>query len=139
MKNPILSLEEFNKISKECLTIQEIVNKCGFCGKSYRKSNIEKINNYYNCDIYNIISENQREFNKHICKNCGKEFYEKHSKYASWDFCSQHCASQYSQSFIDRDKISSTLKNGIVTIKKKRNVIIINVKIVVLYFYKIKE
>lgn len=46
----------------------------------------------------------------YICKQCGKQFTEKYSKYSSGDFCCRKCASKYSHSFIDKEKLSETMK-----------------------------
>jgi len=48
---------------------------------------------------------------KYICKQCGKVFTEKYSKYSSGDFCCRKCASAYSHSFVDRKKLSITMRN----------------------------
>lgn len=46
----------------------------------------------------------------YTCKQCGKVFTEKYSKYSSGDFCCRKCASAYSHSFVDRKKLSKTMK-----------------------------
>ena len=113
------SKEELIELIKSCNTKKEIFLKLGYkeiCNNIswHAKQKWYKIFNDLGIEYSKIIEENQNKLkgigNKHICKNCGKEFHEKHSKYASWDFCSQHCASQYSQSFIDRNKVSESLK-----------------------------
>lgn len=40
-----------------------------------------------------------------ICKNCGKEFTEKYSKWSNGNFCCKECARKYS-SMIKRDEIN---------------------------------
>ena len=50
------------------------------------------------------------ETKTYTCKQCGKQFTEKYSKYSSGDFCCRKCASKYSHSFIDKEKLSETMK-----------------------------
>ena len=49
----------------------------------------------------------------YICKNCGKEFLEKYSKWSNGDFCCKECARSYSTKNKRQEineKVSKTLK-----------------------------
>ena len=47
---------------------------------------------------------------KYTCKQCGKEFTEKYSKWSNGDFCCKLCARKYSHTFVDTEKLSTTMK-----------------------------
>lgn len=53
----------------------------------------------------------------YICKNCGKEFLEKYSKWSNGDFCCKECARSYSTKNKRQEineKVSKTLKGRII-------------------------
>lgn len=49
----------------------------------------------------------------YICKNCGKEFKEKYSKYSDGNFCCKECARSYSQKYSQKTKIRKCIDCGI--------------------------
>jgi len=115
------SKEELIELIKSCNTKKEIFLKLGYKINNKIPTNVkkrwEKIFNSLNIDYSKIIKENQNELKgigiKHICKNCGKEFYKKHSKYATWDFCSDFCSHSYSSKLTlekRKDKVSKSLR-----------------------------
>ena len=101
-----LNEEEFLSILKKCYTITEFMIKIGY-GNSYHQQTIDKLNQKYDCNIQKQIKENK--LNKidgnFICKECGKEFHKKYSRWSNGDFCCKECARKYSQkSLIKRNK-----------------------------------
>lgn len=49
----------------------------------------------------------------YICKNCGKEFLEKYSKWSNGDFCCKECARSYSSQQSKKTKIGKCVDCGI--------------------------
>ena len=99
--------EFFNKLNNS-LSISQLFKSLGFSTDGIHKRTIERYNKHYNCDIKKKLYENKikyKEDNKktYTCKQCGKQFTEKYSKYSSGDFCSLSCAHRYSRSFISKE------------------------------------
>lgn len=99
---------------KDITTEKELFIKLGYtahpnkivCDKWFSKYESLGIN------IKSILRNNKKKLNQksYICKQCGKVFTEKYSKHSSGDFCCRKCAKQYANKFVDRDKLSKTMK-----------------------------
>lgn len=102
------SPEELKNIISSCKTTVELFRKLGYDKKisDHTRSKWYKIYLNIGIDVPSFIKENNKK--TYVCKQCGKIFTEKYSKDSSGDFCSRNCASKYSQSFIDKEKLSKT-------------------------------
>lgn len=129
MKLNNFTKEELLEIINKSKSLIELTNSIGFHGCV--NSRIKKeIIDYYNNLGYDVLQELKDNLAKskiktYICKQCGKQFTEKYSKYSSGDFCCRKCASKYSHSFIDTEKISKKMKklfhNGLIKIPSKNS------------------
>ena len=124
--------EFFNKLNNS-LSISQLFKSLGFSTDGIHKRTIERYNKHYNCDIKKKLHENKiryKENNKKIftCKQCGKQFTEKYSKWSNGEFCSLSCAHRYSRSFISEDlqknitnKVKKYYKNNMNIVKSLAN------------------
>lgn len=97
----------FNALN-QATTMSEFFNLIGLSSK-YHSRGVERLNKIYNCDIKFQINQNKLKYNPehkkiYKCKECGKEFTEKYSKYSSGDFCCKSCACKYSQKHSNKNK-----------------------------------
>lgn len=116
----MISKEEFIDILNKSYSITQLFKMLGFSARGIHQRTINRYNKLFNVDIRKQIEENKlnKELNKpkeiHICKNCGKEFEEKYSKWSDGNFCCKKCALSYSTKEKRKEineKVSKTLKD----------------------------
>ena len=117
MKN--VSKEDFYNHLNKAKSILDLFHLIGYKSNSgVPLKTIKKYNELFNCDIKSVIEknneirkENQNKFDEpHICKNCGKEFTEKYSKWSDGNFCCRKCANIFS-SKIDKNNVNKKVSN----------------------------
>lgn len=94
-----ITKDEFYDYLNKAKSVLELFHLIGYKSNSgIPLKTIEKYNKMFNCDIKYSIENNKLNKSKemHICKNCGKEFTEKYSKYSNGKFCCRKCARSYS-------------------------------------------
>ena len=98
------------ELIKDCKTCKELFRKLGYTKRisDHTRDRWYKIYTDIGINVPEYIKENNKRI--YICKQCGKQFTEKYSKWSNGDFCSLSCAHKYSQTFIDKEKLSKTMK-----------------------------
>lgn len=100
-KSVKLSPEKFLETLKKSKTISELLIGIGYTNKFHTRT-ITSLNKRFKCDINKIIEQNAKDFinskpiPQYVCKNCGKIFNEKYSKWSNGNFCSKECARSFS-------------------------------------------
>ena len=90
------------KIAKSLAEFKKLI---GYDSKSgFHERTIIRINRICNIDLRAQIQANALKSKKHICKTCGKIFYEKYSKYSNGEFCCHSCANRYSSKFANSEE-----------------------------------
>ena len=130
----IISKEQFLIYLNQSLSLNQLFKLLGYkLTGGLNPKTIERIEKRYNIDIRKQIEENKKKdkLNKpiitYICKQCGKEFTEKYSKWSSGDFCCRQCANTYSSN-IKRNEINESLSKKLKG-KKYINGILFDLKI----------
>lgn len=105
-----ITKETFLKALFNSLNKTQLMRNLGYKG-GYKISQIKDWEKEFNICIDEIIKRNIDEYNNlHIkyykCKNCGKEFTEKYSKWSDGNFCCKKCATSFSSNINKNDRIN---------------------------------
>lgn len=107
----IINKEQFLDYLNQSLSAAQLFKWLGYkITGGVNTKTFERIEKRYNVDIRKQIEENKKnyELNKlnevHICKQCGKEFKGKYSKWSSGVFCCRKCAIIYASNINKEQK-----------------------------------
>lgn len=112
----IVSKEQFLKYLNQSTSINQLFRLLGYKVKGgLNPKTFMRIENRYNVNIKQYIENNKIKYKNDllkgnfICKNCGKEFTEKYSKWSNGNYCSIQCAKQYAGN-IKKEEVNKKLK-----------------------------
>lgn len=112
----MIDKEQFLNYLNDSISISQLFTKLGYNGNGIHQRTIERYNKLFECDIRKILADNKLKFEQnkpieiHTCKNCGKEFTEKYSKWSDGRFCCKECAKKYGSSFATKLVIKKCIK-----------------------------